>query len=54
MLYIPGKTNLVARTHILPGFMAKNEKTRRLSGMERDTGIEPVFFAWEANVLPLN
>ncbi len=35
-------------------FKAKFEDFSIHYRMERDTGIEPVFFAWEANVLPLN
>ena len=44
----------MARTRGKMDFLAKNEKTGRLSGLERVAGIEPAQTDWKSVVLPLN
>jgi hypothetical protein len=34
--------------------MMHSTKFRKINGLERVTGIEPAYQAWEAGVLPLN
>ena len=40
--------------HLLPEFLSHWFKTKKIVVLERVTGIEPAYRAWEASVLPLN